>query len=133
MNKLLRVYLAHPIATKWGGTLTIKDSILLEMGKHLPQVEILDPLRYNLDDNVHGPEIVKRNIQDIMDSDAVLADFTHPSSGVAMECLTAKFLGKPVVSFTLREGVSVWVNHVSTMSAHTIEGLIMALKMTLKA
>lgn len=122
----MNLYFAHPITTKTLVSQIRKTDILRLIKERYPQIILIDPSVYDLDDAVDHEEIVRRNMFDILNSDGVFADFSVPSSGVAMEAAYARFIGKKVVGLSSVRP-SAWVTHVCDMTSSTVDGAVMAI------
>jgi nucleoside 2-deoxyribosyltransferase len=61
----------------------------------------------------HEAEIVDGDLEDIRACDAVLAAFTAPDEGTAMEAWYAHSLGRPVVAYTGGTPAHPWAVYVS--------------------
>jgi nucleoside 2-deoxyribosyltransferase len=62
----------------------------------------------------HEAEIVEGDLTEIASCDLVLADFTHPDEGTAMEAWYAHGLGRPVVAYTGGTPAHPWTVYVAT-------------------
>jgi len=84
--------------------------------------EPVDPMRRDFRGRTTGneAEIVEGDLVDIDGCDAVLASFTHPDEGTAMEAWYAHSRGVPVVAYTGGTPAHPWVVYVS---AATVVGL----------
>ena len=82
--------------------------------------EAVDPMRRDFRSRTEGheTEIVEGDLEEIADSDAVLADFTRPDEGTAMEAWYAHSRGIPVVGYTGGTPAHPWAVYV-TRSLHT--------------
>jgi nucleoside 2-deoxyribosyltransferase len=92
-------------------------------------VEPLDPMRRDFRGNTEGheAEIVDGDLEDIRSCDVVLAAFTAPDEGTAMEAWYAHSLGKPVVAYTGGSPVHPWSAYVSVATAADLEDAIATL------
>jgi nucleoside 2-deoxyribosyltransferase len=83
----------------------------------------VDPMRRDFRGNTtgHEAEIVEGDLADIRDCDAVLAAFTAPDEGTAMEAWYAHSLGKPVVGYTGGTPVHPWAAYVSVATVADLE------------
>ena len=61
----------------------------------------------------HEAEIVEGDLEDIASCDAVLAAFTAPDEGTAMEAWHAHTLGMPVVAYTGGTPAHPWTVYVA--------------------
>ncbi len=91
----MRVYVAGPPYAEEYRRRAIE--LLREQG-HEP----VDPMRRDFRGRTKGNEreIVEGDLEEIDGCDAVLAAFTAPDEGAAMEAWYAHALGKPVVAYT---------------------------------
>lgn len=84
-----------------------------ERAKHLlgGYFRALDPMRrdYRGSEQLHSKDIVKQDIADIAESDAVLAFVAAPSWGTAMEIARARVLDKFIVGWGAEGNVSPWL------------------------
>jgi nucleoside 2-deoxyribosyltransferase len=92
-------------------------------------VEPVDPMRRDFRGNTagHEAEIVEGDLEDIRGCDVVLAAFTAPDEGTAMEAWYAHSLGKPVVAYTGGSPVHPWSAYVSVATAADLEDAIATL------
>jgi len=72
-------------------------------------------------------EIVEGDLADIDSCDAVLAAFTTPGEGTAMEAWYAHSLGKPVVAYTGGAPPHPWTVYVSDVVCEDLEQAVQAL------
>jgi len=81
--------------------------------------EPIDPMRRDFRGATagHEAEIVEGDLRDIDSCDAVLAAFTAPDEGTAMECWYAHSRGVPVVAYTGGTPAHPWTVYVAE-SAH---------------
>jgi nucleoside 2-deoxyribosyltransferase len=75
----------------------------------------------------HEEEIVTGDLEDIQSCDAVLADFSEPDEGTAMEAWYAHGLGTPVVVFTAGRTPHPWTVYVSESVHAELEAAVRAL------
>jgi nucleoside 2-deoxyribosyltransferase len=77
--------------------------------------EPVDPMRRDFrgDTAGHEAEIVEGDLADIDSCDAVLAAFTSPDEGTAMEAWYAHTRGIPVVAYTGGTPAHPWAVHVA--------------------
>ena len=104
----LRVYLAGPPhADVYRG----RAAELLRAAGHEP----VDPMRRDFRGRTEGheQEIVAGDLADIDSCDAVLADFSEPDEGTAMETWYAHSSGVPVVVATGGRAPHPWVVYVA--------------------
>jgi nucleoside 2-deoxyribosyltransferase len=73
-------------------------------------------------------ELVEGDLADIDACDAVLADFTHPDEGTAMETWYAHARGKPVVVYTGGTPPHPWTVYIATCVCPTLDGAVAALQ-----
>jgi nucleoside 2-deoxyribosyltransferase len=78
-------------------------------------LEPVDPMRRDFRGATQGheTEIVEGDLTDIQACDAVLAAFTSPDEGTAMEAWYAHSLGKPVVAYTGGSPTHPWTVYVA--------------------
>ena len=81
--------------------------------------EPVDPMRRDFRGRTEGHEreIVAGDLADIDACDAVLADFTRPDEGTAMEAWYAHGRGKPVIAYTGGTPPHPWTVYVA-VSVH---------------
>lgn len=105
----MRVYLAGPPDAD---DYRRRASELLERAGHVP----VDPMRRDYRGRTagHEEEIVLGDLADIDACDVLLADFTEPDEGTAMEAWYAHAAGKPVVAFTGPQAPHPWVVYVAS-------------------
>ncbi len=116
----LRVYLAGP---PYADGYRRRASELLRAAGHVP----VDPMRRDFRGRTEGheEEIVAGDLADIDSCDAVLADFSEPDEGTAMEAWYAHSAGKPLVAVTGGRPPHPWVVYV----AHSLhEGVTAAVE-----
>lgn len=91
--------------------------------------EPVDPMRRDFRGRTEGNEreIVEGDIADIRDCDAVLAAFTEPDEGTAMEAWYAHSKGTPVVAYTGGAWVHPWTTYVSASVHAELEDAVNAL------
>lgn len=91
--------------------------------------EPVDPMRRDFRGRTQGreAEIVTGDLADIDACDAVLAAFTAPDEGTAMEAWYAHGRGTPVVAYTGGTPPHPWVVHVSAAVAADLEDAVAAL------
>ena len=103
-----RVYLAGPpFADEYRRR---ASELLLAAG-----CEPVDPMRRDFRGRTEGneAEIVAGDLEEIASCDAVLASFTAPDEGTAMEAWHAHALGKPVVVYTGGTPPHPWTVYVA--------------------
>jgi nucleoside 2-deoxyribosyltransferase len=91
--------------------------------------EPVDPMRRDFRGSTvgHEAEIVEGDLADIDSCDAVLAAFTHPDEGTAMEAWYAHGRGVPVVAYTGGTPAHPWVVYVAAVTEGELEGAVEAL------
>lgn len=119
---MLRVYLAGPpyaeeYRRRAGG-------LLREAG-----CEPVDPMRRDFRGRTEGHEreLVEGDLADIDSCDAVLADFTRPDEGTAMEAWYAHGRGIPVVAYTGGQPPHPWTVYVAAAVHAGLEEAVGAL------
>ena len=92
--------------------------------------EPVDPMRRDFRGRTEGheEEIVSADLDDIRSCDAVLADFTEPDEGTAMEAWYAHGLGKPVVVYTAGRTPHPWTVYVAAAVHAELEDAVQALE-----
>jgi nucleoside 2-deoxyribosyltransferase len=119
---VLRVYVAGPpFAEEYRRRVS---TLLREAG-----LEPIDPMRRDFRGRTEGneEEIVEGDLDDIASCDAVLADFTRPDEGTAMEAWHAHGLGKRVVVYTGGTPPHPWTVFVATSIHADLESAVSAL------
>jgi len=93
-------------------------------------LEAVDPMRRDFRGNTsgHETEIVEGDLEDIRGCDSVLAAFTAPDEGTAMEAWYAHSLGKPVVAYTGGSPVHPWSVYVSDAAVADLDEAIARLR-----
>jgi nucleoside 2-deoxyribosyltransferase len=117
-----RVYLAGPpYAEEYRRR---ASSLLVERGW-----EPVDPMRRDFRGSTagHEREIVEGDLADIDACDAVLADFTRPDEGTAMEAWYAHARGKPVIAYTGGSPAHPWTVFVAVGVWADLEQAVAAL------
>jgi nucleoside 2-deoxyribosyltransferase len=117
-----RVYLAGPpFADKYRRRAV---ELVRELGW-----EPVDPMRRDFRGRTEGneAEIVEGDLVDIESCDAVLADFTEPDEGTAMEAWHAHSIGRPVVAWTGERKPHPWTVYVSAEVCAALEDAVRAL------
>ena len=91
--------------------------------------EPVDPMRRDFRGNTEGNEaaIVAGDLADIDSCDAVLAAFTAPDEGTAMEAWYAHSRGVPVVAYTGGTPAHPWTVHVAASVWPDLEDAVRAL------
>ena len=90
--------------------------------------EPVDPMRrdYRGSTEGHEREIVEGDLADIRSCDVVLASFTHPDEGTAMEAWYAHSRGVPVVVYTGGSWAHPWTVFVARSVHVTLEDAVRA-------
>jgi nucleoside 2-deoxyribosyltransferase len=118
----VRVYLAGPpYAEEYRRR---ASALLRKVGQ-----EPVDPMRRDFRGSTEGNEreIVEEDLVDIDSCEAVLADFTRPDEGTAMEAWYAHERGKAVVAYTGGTPPHPWAAYVSTSIHADLEDAVRAL------
>ena len=91
--------------------------------------EPVDPMRRDFRGRTHGKEaeIVEGDLADIESCDAVLAAFTVPDEGTAMEAWYAHSVGKPIVAYTGGAPPHPWTVYVAGVIREDLEDAVLAL------
>ena len=91
--------------------------------------EPVDPMRRDFRGRTEGNEreIVEGDLADIDSCDCVLADFSTPDEGTAMEAWYAHSRGTPVVAYTGGAWAHPWTVYVATSVHAELEDAIDAL------
>jgi nucleoside 2-deoxyribosyltransferase len=91
--------------------------------------EAVDPMRRDFRGRTEGreAEIVEGDLADIESCDAVLAAFTSPDEGTAMEAWHAHALGRLVVAYTGGSPPHPWTVYVSDVVCEELERAVQAL------
>jgi nucleoside 2-deoxyribosyltransferase len=92
--------------------------------------EPVDPMRRDFRGRTEGyeSEIVEGDLADIDGCDAVLAAFTAPDEGTAMEAWYAHRSGKRVVVYTGGTPAHPWTVYVATAMAADLDDAVAALR-----
>jgi nucleoside 2-deoxyribosyltransferase len=92
--------------------------------------EPVDPMRRDFRGRTeeNEAEIVEGDLEDIAACDAVLADFTRPDEGTAMEAWHACSIGVPVVAYTGGTPAHPWTVYVSESVHADLESAVAALR-----
>jgi len=120
-----RVYLAGPpYAEEYRRR---ADALLRERG-----LEPVDPMRRDFRGRTMGreTEIVESDLAEIDSCDAVLAAFTTPDEGTAMEAWYAHTRGKLVVAYTGGTPAHPWTAYVADAVASGLEEAVAAIDRT---
>ena len=90
--------------------------------------EPVDPMRRDFRGRTQGheAEIVEGDLEDIASCDAVLAAFTAPDEGTAMEAWHAHALGRPVVAYTGGTPPHPWTVYVADLVCAELEDAVEA-------
>jgi nucleoside 2-deoxyribosyltransferase len=91
--------------------------------------EPVDPMRRDYRGRTQGreAEIVESDLEEIKGCDAVLAAFTSPDEGTAMEAWYAHTLGKLVVAYTGGVPPHPWTVYVADVICDELERAVQAL------
>ena len=97
---------------------------------HAAGWEPVDPMRRDFRGHTEGHEreIVEGDLADIDSCDAVLAAFTAPDEGTAMEAWYAHRAGKPVVAYTGGTPAHPWTVYLATAVCADLEQAVAALR-----
>lgn len=89
----------------------------------------VDPMRRDFRGDTQGreTEIVQGDLADIDSCDAVLAAFTYPDEGTAMEAWYAHASGKPVIAYTAGTPPHPWAAYVASAICDDLEAAVAAL------
>jgi len=92
--------------------------------------EPVDPMRRDFRGRTEGneAEIVEGDLADIDSCDALLADFTRPDEGTAMEAWYAHTRGLPVVAYTGGSPPHPWTAYVAASVHAKLEDAVRALR-----
>jgi nucleoside 2-deoxyribosyltransferase len=118
-----RVYLAGPPFAdeyRWRAAALLREAGL----------EAVDPMRRDFRGRTdgHETEIVEGDLADIDSCDAVLAAFTAPDEGTAMEAWYAHGRGLPVVAYTGGTPAHPWTTYVAASVHAELEDAVAALR-----
>ena len=118
----MRVYLAGP---PFADEYRRRAAALLRAGGHEP----VDPMRRDFRGRTEGheAEIVEGDLEEIASCDAVLAAFTAPDEGTAMEAWHAHTLGTPVVAYTGGTPAHPWTVYVAAEVHAALEDAVAAI------
>ena len=91
--------------------------------------EPVDPMRRDFRGRTEGheAEIVEGDLAEINSCDVVLADFTRPDEGTAMEAWYAHSRGVPVVAYTGGTPAHPWTVYVARSVHAALEDAVAAL------
>jgi nucleoside 2-deoxyribosyltransferase len=117
-----RVYLAGP---PFADEYRKRATELLVQAGHEP----VDPMRRDFRGATEGheAEIVEGDLADIDSCDVVLASFTAPDEGTAMEAWYAHGRGIPVVAYTGGTPVHPWARHVAASVHASLDEAVAAI------
>lgn len=120
---MLRVYLAGP---PYADEYRARAAELLRAAGCEP----VDPMRRDFRGAAEGreAELVEGDLADIDSCAAVLADFTRPDEGTAMEAWYAHSRGVPIVAYTGGEPPHPWVVYVAESVQALLEDAVDALR-----
>jgi len=118
----MRVYLAGPPSAD--DYRRRAEALLRDAG-----FEPVDPFRRDFRGRTkgHEVEIVEGDLEDIRSCDAVLADFSVPDEGTAMEAWYAHGLGKHVVAYTGGREPHPWTVYVADEVCAELDASVRAL------
>jgi nucleoside 2-deoxyribosyltransferase len=118
----MRVYLAGPPASD---DYRSRASLLVREAGW----EAVDPFRRDYRGQTEGKEaeIVEGDLDDIRSCDAILADFSVPDEGTAMEAWYARGLGKRVIACTGGRQPHPWTVYVADVVCEELETAVEAL------
>jgi len=119
---VLRVYLAGPPFAE-----EYRRRAAALLARH--DCEVVDPMRRDFRGRTQGheQEIVEGDLADIEVCDAVLAAFTAPDEGTAMEAWFAHQHGKRVVAYTGGSRPHPWTVYVADAICSDLEEAVAAL------
>jgi nucleoside 2-deoxyribosyltransferase len=91
--------------------------------------EAVDPMRRDFRGRTEGKEaeIVEGDLAEIESCDAMLAAFTYPDEGTAMEAWYAHTLGKRVIAYTAGTPPHPWTVYVADVVCGELEQAVQAL------
>jgi nucleoside 2-deoxyribosyltransferase len=94
--------------------------------------EPVDPMRRDFRGRTEGheAEIVEGDLVDIESCDALLADFSEPDEGTAMEAWHAHALGKRIVVYTGGRKPHPWTVYVASAVHDELEEAVRALTLS---
>lgn len=94
--------------------------------------EPVDPMRRDFRGRTEGreAEIVEGDLAEIESCDAMLAAFTLPDEGTAMEAWYARSLRKPVIAYTGGTPPHPWTVYVADAVCDDLESAVQALAET---
>jgi nucleoside 2-deoxyribosyltransferase len=93
-------------------------------------LEPVDPMRRDFRGRTEGneAEIVEGDLAEIDSCDAVLADFTRPDEGTAMEAWYARDRGKRIVAYTGGTPAHPWTVYVADAVRADLEAAVAELE-----
>lgn len=101
-----RVYIAYSITSALKSRAASKkisdwkSELVQSLANKILFFELLDPIRYGLDNSHDWQEIIRRNSRDISRSDFLIAYLDLPSFGVASEIMMAHSMGVDIVGYS---------------------------------
>ena len=92
--------------------------------------EVVDPMRRDFRGRTEGHEtqIVEGDLEEIRSCDAVLAAFTAPDEGTAMEAWYARDRGKRIVAYTGGTPAHPWTVYVADAVRADLDAAVAALE-----
>ena len=92
--------------------------------------EPVDPMRRDFRGRTQGneAEIVEGDLEDIRSCDAVLAAFTAPDEGTAMEAWYAHTVGRPVIAYTGGTPAHPWTVYVAAAVCASLDDAVDVLR-----
>ena len=119
---MARVYLAGP---PFAEEYRRRATAALHAAGHEP----VDPMRRDFRGRTEGheAEIVEGDLAEIGSCDVVLADFTRPDEGTAMEAWYAHSRGVPVVAYTGGTPAHPWTVYVSRSVHASLDDAVAAI------
>jgi len=117
-----RVYVAGP---PFANDYRVRAIALLRAAGHEP----VDPFVRDFRGQTEGneAEIVEGDLADIDSCDAVLAAFTEPDEGTAMEAWYAHSRGMPVIAYTGGVRLHPWAVYVARCAHASLEDAVAAI------
>jgi len=91
--------------------------------------EPVDPMRRDFRGRTQGheAETAEDDLADIESSEAVIADFSEPAEGTAMEAWHAHAFGKPIVTYTGGRTPHAWTVYVADSVWDELEDAVQVL------
>lgn len=121
-SRRMKVYLAGP---------PYAEEYRRRAGALVDQIgwEAVDPMRRDYRGRTEGneAEIVESDLAEIDSCDAMLAAFTSPDEGTAMEAWYAHTIGKPVIAYTAGTPPHPWTVYVADAVCDQLEDAVHAL------